>query len=70
VAVIAVVNVLCAVAVFFFYSAPDYFAERDYANTIDWGAFGRGCAFLAVVLGAIGIYFGLLAYRPGAAGPI
>lgn len=64
VAIIAVVNVLCAVAVFFFYSAPDYFAERDYANTIDWGAFGRGTAFLAVVLGSLVIYFGLLGYRP------
>lgn len=64
VAVIAVLNVLCAVGVFFFYSAPDYFAERDYANTIDWGAFGRGSAFLTVVLGSLVIYFGLLAYRP------
>lgn len=63
VAVIAVLNVLCAVAVFFFYSAPDYFAERDYANTMDWGAFGRGGVFLAVVLGSLVIYFGLLSYR-------
>jgi hypothetical protein len=55
--------VLCAVGVFFIYSAPDYFAEREYANTMDWGAFGRGSAFVAVVLGALAIYFGLLGYR-------
>ena len=64
VAVIAVVNVLWSVAVFYIYSAAEYFAERDYANTIDWGAFGRGSAFLAVVLGSLVIYFGLLSYRP------
>jgi len=64
IAFFAVANVLCAVAVFFFFSAPDYFAERDYANTIDWGAFGRGIAFLGSVIGSLVIYFGLLSYRP------
>ncbi len=64
IAFFAVANVLSAVAIFYICSAPDYFAERDYANTIDWGAFGRGCAFVAIVLGSLVIYFGLLSYRP------
>lgn len=63
VAFFAVANVLCTLAVFFFIGAPDYFAERDYANTMDWGAFGRGAIFLGTVLGSLVIYFGLLSYR-------
>ena len=64
VAFFAVANVVCTLAVFFFIGAPDYFAERDYANTIDWGAFGRGAIFLGTVIVALIIYFGLLSYRP------
>lgn len=64
VAFFAVANVLCTLAVFFFVGAPDYFAERNYANTVDWGAFGRGAVFLGAVLVALVIYFGLLNYRP------
>jgi hypothetical protein len=63
IAFFAVVNVLSAVAIFYICSAPDYFAERGYANAIDWGAIGRGCVFVAIVLGSLVIYFGLLGYR-------
>jgi hypothetical protein len=64
VAFFAVANVLSALAVFYFFAAADYFAERGYANTIDWGAWGRGAIFVGVVIGALVIYFGLLSHRP------
>ena len=64
IAFFAVMNVLFPVGVFYFVGAHEYFAEREYANAIDWGAFGRGGIFLAAVFGSLIVYFGLLAYRP------